>query len=75
MRSAISKPVGLAVVVEQTDELAGDAFGAQLVVEGGVERDRVAAVLRERELLVRLGADLDVVGLEAHGRAVDDSRS
>ena len=42
---------------------------------GGVERDRVAAVLRERELLVRLGADLDVVGLERDGRAVVERRA
>ena len=46
-------------------------FGAQVVVEGEVERDRVAAVLGERELFVLLGADLDVVGLEPHGLAVD----
>ena len=35
---------------------------------GGVERDRVAGLLGERELLVRLGAHLDVVGLERHDR-------
>ena len=63
--------VRLAEVVDRPAELAGDAFGAEVVVEGEVERDRVAAVLGERELLVLLGADLDVVGLEPHDLAVD----
>ena len=52
MRSAISRPCRLAVVVEHPDHLAGEALEPQLVVERGVERDRDAAVLRERELLV-----------------------
>ena len=43
MRSAISRPVRLAVVVERPDQLAGEALGAELVVERGVERDRVRA--------------------------------
>ena len=72
MRSAISKPSALRWSLSSADQLARDALGAELVVEGGVERDRVAAVLRERELLVRRGADLDVVGPERDGRAVDE---
>ena len=56
--------VRLAAVVDGPDDLAGDALGAEVVVEREVERDRVRAVLREGEVLVLLGADLDVVGLE-----------
>ena len=44
---------GLALVVEQADEIARDALGPELVVDGRVDRDRVAAFLRERELRVR----------------------
>ncbi len=47
------------------------AFGPEVVVEGEVERDRVRAVLGEREVFVLLGADLDVGGLELHRLAVD----
>ena len=54
----------LAEVVDGADELARDAFEAQRLVDGGVERDRVAAFLDERELLVRDRTDLDVVGRE-----------
>ena len=65
---------GLAQVVEQADEVAGDALGAQLVVDGGVDGDRVPALLRQRELGVRLGAHLDVVGPQVHGGAVGERR-
>ena len=45
-------------------------FEAQVVVERGVERDRVRAVARQHELFVGAGADLHVVGLELAGDAV-----
>ena len=54
------EPFGLALVVDDADELTGDAFGPEFVVEREVERDRSRPVLRERELLVLFGADLDV---------------
>ena len=41
------------------------------MIDAGVERDRDAAVLGERELLVGGRAHLDVVGLEPDRRAVD----
>ena len=68
------EPVRLAAVVDDPDDLARDALGAEVVVEREVERDRVRTVLREREVLVLLGADLDVVGLELHTFAVDVER-
>ncbi len=71
MRSVDVEPVRLAEVVDGADDLAGGALGAEVVVEGEVERDRVRAVLGEGELFVLLGADLDVVGLELHVLAVD----
>ena len=65
------EPRGLAEVVEHAAELAGHALGAELVVDREVERDRERAVLREGELLVLLGADLDVVGAEGDDLTVD----
>ncbi len=57
--------VRLAPVVDGADDLAGEAFGAQVVVEGEVERDRVRTVLGEGQVLVLLGPDLDVVRVRA----------
>ncbi len=54
----------LALVVEEPDEVAGGALGAQVVVERRVDGDREATLLGQRELLVRGSADLDVVDLE-----------
>src|SRR5262249_57021317 len=57
----------LAQVVELPGQLARGPLPPQIVVEGGVERDRVAAVLRQRPLGVRCRAHLDLVGTEVDG--------
>src|SRR5262249_25749904 len=57
----------LAPVVELPGQLARGPPPPQIVVEGGVERDRVAAVLRQRPLGVRCRAHLDLVGTEVDG--------
>ena len=56
--------LALAQVVERPHDLAGGALGAQVVVELEIERDRPAVGLGQRELVVALGAHVDVVGGE-----------
>ena len=73
MRSLISKPCSLRRSLSARLSSRACALGAEVVVEGEVERDRVRAVLREREVLVLLGADLDVAGFEAHRRSPSTS--
>ena len=60
----------LALFVEESDHVAGDALGAQIVVERSVDGDGEPAFLGERELFVGRGADVDVVGFEAERGAV-----
>ncbi len=73
MRSEISKPASLRTSLRRRISSRGEAFLAELVVECGVERGRGTALLRERELVVGRGADLDVVGGQVEGRSVGEA--
>ena len=44
---------GLAVVVQHVDEITGDAFEPQLLVDADIDGNRHCAVLDQCELLVR----------------------
>ena len=54
----------LAQVVETPHELAGDAFEAKVLVEIEVEGDGPRSLVGDGEVLVLVGAHLDVVGAE-----------
>ena len=62
------------MVVEGAGQLPGQALEAQVVVEGEVEGDGVGAVLGQGQLLVLGGPNLEVVGPELDGLAVDVDR-